>query len=107
MPSLFAGLGVLPSLLLGGNPLLSPVGGRVGILAVQGIGHLHPSPTVSQVSLVNRLDLPQMGRMRSVFPGAAAIRWMESVFCGASDAVIPLPHDPVEACGRNPIAVLR
>jgi hypothetical protein len=28
------------------------------------------------------------------------------VFC-APDAVIPLPHDPVEACGRNPIAVLR
>ena len=36
---------------------------------------------------------------------AATIRWMDSVFCGAPDAVIPLPHDPVEACGRNPIAV--
>jgi hypothetical protein len=35
------------------------------------------------------------------------VRWMESVFCGAPDAVIPRPHDPVEACGRNPIAVLR
>jgi hypothetical protein len=23
----------------------------------------------------------------------------------AGTAVIPLPHDPVEACGRNPIAV--
>ena len=43
----------------------------------------------------------------SSYPGAATIRWMKSVFFGASDAVIPLPHDPVEACGRNPIAVLR
>jgi hypothetical protein len=39
------------------------------------------------------------------YPGAGTIRWMESVFCGAPDEVIPLPRDPVEACGRNPIAV--
>jgi hypothetical protein len=36
------------------------------------------------------------------FPGRGYDPMDESVFCGSLDEVIPLPHDPVEACGKEP-----
>src|ERR1035437_1502868 len=42
MAALLAGLGVPPSIDLGKGPLPAPVGGRAGILAVQGIRHRSP-----------------------------------------------------------------
>lgn len=56
----FAGLRVLPPVLLGEGPLPTPFSGRVGILAVQGVGHLHPPPAFGQVPLMNPLGLSQM-----------------------------------------------
>src|ERR1035437_7117919 len=60
MAALLAGLGVPPSIDLGKGPLPAPVGGRAGILAVQGIGHEDTTPTVGQVLLVNALDGTQV-----------------------------------------------
>src|SRR3989304_8136719 len=60
MPAFFGGFRVLPSVLLREDPLPAPIGGRVGILAIQSVGHLHPSPPFGKVFLMDRLDLSQM-----------------------------------------------
>src|SRR3989304_2008116 len=60
MPAFFGGFLVLPSVLLREDPLPAPFTRRIGILAIQSVGHLHPPPAFGQVFLVDRLDISQM-----------------------------------------------
>src|SRR3972149_5749257 len=60
MPPLFAGSWVFPPVLLGEDPLPAPFSGSVGVLAVQGIGHQYPAPSINQIPLVDLLDFLQM-----------------------------------------------
>ena len=54
--SLFTSLGASPAVPLRNDPLPPPVRGGVGILPVESVRHLDPSPTVGQALLIYGLD---------------------------------------------------
>ncbi len=60
VPTYFTGLRVLPSVLLGKNPLPSPFGRSIRILAIQRTRQEYFSPTLSKIFIVNAFDLFQM-----------------------------------------------
>jgi hypothetical protein len=49
-----------PTHLLREHPLPAPLGGRVGALARQGVGHDHATPPRGQIPVVNHLHAPQV-----------------------------------------------
>ncbi len=60
VPSLFAGLGVLPAVFLRENPLPSPFLRGVGIFSVQGVGQKNAATAIGKVASVDRLDAFQV-----------------------------------------------
>jgi len=78
VPPFFTGLRVLPSVLLGKNPLPSPFGRSIRILAIQRTRQEYFSPTLSKIFIVNAFDLFQMVGER-LFQGFRQHR--DPVFC--------------------------
>ena len=64
MAALFLRLEIVPSVLLGKDPLPAPVLRGVGILPVKGIWKLHTTPPISYILLVNSRDLLEVIRER-------------------------------------------
>ena len=64
MAALFLRLEIMPSVLLRKDPLPAPVLRGVGILPVKGIWKLHTAPPISDILLVNSLDLLEVIRER-------------------------------------------
>jgi len=54
------GSGILPPVLLRKNPLPAPLGGCVGIFAIQRVRHQDKAPAIGQVPFVNPFDLSQV-----------------------------------------------
>jgi len=61
MPSLFTGVGVLPSMVLREYPLPAPLHRCMGILSPQGVGEAHPPIALGKVLAMQTTHLLQMG----------------------------------------------
>ena len=64
--ALLPGPSILPATLLGEDPLPTPLGGRVRVLAVEGVRQEHAPPAGREVALVEPLDPWEVTAERSI-----------------------------------------